>query len=87
MFYAYEHHYSKDIRDEHGHRIGKVEQFGTKAERDAWVAADEDHKREAITSREAKQEIVMVFGKANIPEGTPMEKLAAEYKRYIKEGF
>lgn len=35
-FYAFNHHYSDNIRDKRGHRIGSVVCFDTKRERDAY---------------------------------------------------
>lgn len=58
MYYGFYNSYGIGMRHESGGRIGHIEIFETKRDRDAWIAADEwdgNWYREAITSTEARR--------------------------------
>ena len=57
-YYGFYNSYGIGMRRVGGGRIGCVEVFETKSDRDAWIAADEfdgNWRREAITSTEARR--------------------------------
>lgn len=57
-YYGIECMYGRNVTDSEGNRRGDVHVFGTKAERDAWVDADEfdgNWHRDAIGSGEARR--------------------------------
>ena len=94
MFYGYEHHYSKDIRDEDGHRIGHVRVFGKKAERDQWVygatTTEEEQRREAIDAGTARAEMLAELHQWHWsvqPESWTAATLAHKYAMYTERGF
>ncbi|MDY4535627.1 hypothetical protein [Tractidigestivibacter sp.] len=56
-FYGIECRYGRDVVDSDGRRRGDVHVFRTKAERNAWIDADEwdgDYHRDTLTSKEAR---------------------------------
>lgn len=57
-YYGIECGYGRNVTDSEGNRLGDVKVFATKAERDAWVDADEfdgNWHRDSIGSGEARR--------------------------------
>lgn len=46
-YYGFSHTYGANMRDEDSNYIGKVEEFSSKAERDAWVSEGSDYTTES----------------------------------------
>ena len=60
-YYAFDHYYSNDIRNEGGERIGTIRVFKSKRERDRWTDRDQ-FKREDLTAREARKYLLSEYG-------------------------
>ena len=90
LYYGFYNRYGLGMRDENGYRIGCVEAFKTKRDRDAWVAADEwdgNYHREVISSAEARRlmldalDCFAVFGepKSYMERYGSMEQIVSAY--------
>jgi hypothetical protein len=63
-FYAFDNTYGFDARDNDNNRIGSVVVFHSRVARDEWVNADTPcdgrYRREIVTAKEARREMVRV---------------------------